>query len=83
MVKSQANTVLLALIVRIPNAHVRPRRGTNTMEATSKDLHEYSINLHVAKYKRINTLVECSNSDICAKSNTSTSYIHYHVLQWF
>ena len=38
MVNSHANTVELALTVRIPNAHVSPRRGSRTKEATNRDL---------------------------------------------
>ena len=35
MVNSHANTVELAFTVRIPNAHVSPRRGSRTKEATN------------------------------------------------
>ena len=38
MVNNHANTVELAFIVRIPNAHVSPRRGSRTKEAANKAL---------------------------------------------
>ena len=58
MVKSHANTVVLELIVRIPNIQVSPRRGSRTTEAMNSDLfnnsnntdHQNSPGIHSLKY---------------------------------
>ena len=43
MVKSHANTVALALTVKIPNTQVSPSNGTNTMEAMKMALQNSSF----------------------------------------
>lgn len=59
MVKSQANTVELTLMVSSPNTHVRPSRGSNTTDAMNRALNWQGFH---SKVELLVPWPECTNN---------------------